>query len=70
MKRATCAATPEPDCWPIRGRVRWLTFHEYNAGTCEYYMDGVDETRTLHIPDSVTDASSRRIARLFRVKGA
>lgn len=68
MKRATCTATPEPDSWPIRDRMRWLTFYEYNAGTREYFMDGVDETRTLHIPESITASSSRRIARLFRIK--
>lgn len=57
----------EPDSRPAYGRVRWLTFHNYNACTRDYFESGEDESRALHIPASVTNASTRRIARLFGV---
>jgi hypothetical protein len=45
-------------------RVRWLTFYEFGSGSRREYERGEHESRSLHIPPSVTDASSRRIARL------
>lgn len=48
----------EPNSWPV-DRVRWITVH--NAPE---YDTGARESRTLHIPDTITPASSRRIARL------
>jgi len=50
--------------------VRWLTCYDWNKYTHEWFETGIDETRALHIPDSVTAASRRRIARLFRIRGA
>jgi len=46
-------------------QARWLTFHKWNDGTRDYYENGIDEQRALHIPDSVTPSSRKRIARLF-----
>lgn len=47
-----------PDSWPAH-RVRWITVH--NAAE---YETGTRESRTLHLPATITPASSRRIARL------
>lgn len=47
-----------PDSWPSH-RVRWITVH--NSAE---YETGARESRTLHIPNTITPASSRRIARL------
>lgn len=47
------------------GETRWLSFDKWNDGTSEYYATGIDETRSLHIPDSVTPSSRKRIWRLF-----
>lgn len=63
-----CGAA-EPDCYPPRG-VRWLTFHKWNDCTRENIEQGIDESRSLHIPDHITEASRMRICRLFRVRGA
>ena len=52
----------EPDS--THGRPRWLTWHDYKSVNDG---DSTDETRALHIPPGVTDASARRVARLFRV---
>jgi hypothetical protein len=54
----------EADEWPVRAP-RWLTNSEFNDGTREFYEQGVRESRSLHIPHHVTDASRRRIARLL-----
>ena len=48
----------EADSWPA-GRVRWVTV--FNSAE---YETGARESRTLHLPDTITPASSRRIARL------
>src|SRR6187401_3245659 len=50
----------EADSAPIRGRVRWVT-------VCNgmEFETGAQESRALHIPESVSEASSRRIARLL-----
>lgn len=53
----------ESDCSPMRGqRVGFVTVIN---GT--EYETGAQESRSLHIPESVTAASSRRIARLLGV---
>ena len=48
----------QPNSWPV-DRVRWITVHNSTE-----YETGARESRTLHIPDTITPASSRRIARL------
>lgn len=57
----------EADEWPVRAP-RWFTNAEYGNGTREYFEQGISESRSLHIPDGVTDSSRRRIARLLGVK--
>lgn len=54
----------EANEWPIRSP-RWLTFYKWNDGTHEYYTTGIEEQRSLHIPESVTESSRKRICRLF-----
>jgi hypothetical protein len=56
----------EADEWPVHAP-RWFTNHEYGNGTREYFEQGISETRSLHVPDGVTAASRRRIARLLGV---
>jgi len=51
---------PEPSASRI-SEARWFTHHAYD----EDYRTGAVEARSLHVPDSVTDASRRRIARLL-----
>lgn len=53
----------EADCWPVR-HPRWFTNDEYDQN----YRTGANESRSLHIPESVTEASRMRIARLLGVK--
>ena len=56
----------EPDSGIYPGaRVRWITI----ANQMEF-LTGEYESRSLHIPESVTAASSRRIARLLGVRSA
>ncbi len=62
------AAACEPDSFPARG-VRWLTFADWNDCTREQIERGISESRSLHFPDSVSEASRNRICRLFGVKG-
>lgn len=50
------------DSWPVKV-VRWITVH--NSAE---YETGARESRTLHLPDNVTPASSRRIARLLGIR--
>lgn len=57
----------EPDCYPAHG-VRWLSFYGWNESTHERICEGISEDRALHIPDHVTEASRRRICRLFGVR--
>lgn len=56
----------EPNSTPLRpgGRVRWITFHEFGSD----WRTGATESRSLHIPPSVTAATSQRIARLVSGK--
>lgn len=59
-------------CEPSDSRlanVRWLSFYRWNDGTRDYYESGIEETRSLHIPEHVTPASRQRIARLFGCVG-
>lgn len=58
----------EPDSYPPRG-VRWLTFANWNDGTREHIEKGIDESRSLHFPDSLTESSRARICRLFGAYG-
>jgi hypothetical protein len=60
-------ASYEANEWPLRAP-RWFTNYNFNDGTREYYEQGITESRSLHIPDNVTDSSRRRIARLLGVK--
>jgi len=53
----------EADCYPVHD-LRWLTNYEYD----ENFRTGARESRSLHIPDSVTSASRLRIARLLGVR--
>ena len=48
----------QPNEWPIN-QVRWITVH--NSAE---YETGARESRMLHLPDTISPASSRRIARL------
>lgn len=50
------------DSWPEKA-VRWITIN--NSAE---YETGARESRTLHLPDTITPASSRRIARLLGVR--
>ncbi len=58
------AGACEPDSYPPRG-VRWLTFDRWNYCTRENIERGIEESRSLHIPDHVTESSRLRICRLF-----
>jgi hypothetical protein len=59
----------DADCYPVNG-ARSLTFYQWNDCTRENIEQGIEEMRTLHLPDSLTEASRMRILRLFRVPGA
>lgn len=48
---------------------RWFTFYDVTNGTREYYETDVRENRSLHLPDDITAASARRIARLVGAYG-
>jgi hypothetical protein len=54
---------PEPSDSRI-GDARWFTFGGYEQN----WSDGIEEQRSLHIPDSVTPSSRRRLARLFGLR--
>lgn len=55
----------EANCWPTNG-ARWVT--AYNV---EYdYSSGSEESRSLHFPDEMTEASKIRLMRLLGVRGA
>jgi hypothetical protein len=58
----------EPDSYPPRG-VRWLTFYKWNDCTRENIEKGISESRSLHFPDNLTEASRARICRLFGAYG-
>jgi hypothetical protein len=47
--------------WPARA-VRWIT-----VDNSAEYETGARESRTLHLPATITPASSRRIARLMGI---
>lgn len=66
--RPAWSAACEADCYPVRG-ARWLTFHTWNESTREEIEQGIKESRSLHFPDSLTEASRLRICRLFGVYG-
>jgi len=55
----------EADCYPVR-EPRWLTFYKVD----ENYATGAETSWSLHLPETLTPASRRRIARLFNCYGA
>lgn len=61
------AHASEADEWPIVAP-RTFYFHDYNSETHDNYTTGVSESRALHVPEHVTPASRRRIARLLRLR--
>jgi hypothetical protein len=54
----------EANEYPVRAP-QWLTWPNWNENTREWYETSIIESRSLHIPEGVTSASRRRIARLF-----
>ena len=50
----------EPSDYPVR-YARWFTHYNYNND----FMTGAEESRSIHIPDSVSAASRKRIAKLL-----
>jgi hypothetical protein len=58
----------EADSFPPRG-VRWLTFDRWNDCTRENIQEGISESRTLHLPEQMTESSRRRVCRLFGLRG-
>jgi hypothetical protein len=67
--RADWARASACDEYPIRAP-RWFNFDDWNNGTREYFEKGITEQRALHVPDSVTPASRRRLARFLGLKVA
>lgn len=55
----------EANCLPIDG-YRWLT--AFNADDCPY--TGAETSHSLHLPEELTEATRRRIARLVGCYGA
>ena len=53
----------EANEWPVRSP-RWFTNYAFDANP----FTGETEQRSLHIPENVTPASRRRLARLLGVK--
>ncbi len=51
------------DEWPVKSP-RWLTNDEYD----EDFRTGARESRSMHIPNTVTPSSRLRIARLLGVR--
>ena len=58
----------EASSYPANG-CRWITAYKTNDGTREYYEQGIEESRSLHFPDSMTDSSRNRLMRLLGVYG-
>jgi len=54
----------EADSYPARN-VRWLTFYNWNDCTREQIEGGINESRSLHFPDTLTESSRLRVLRLF-----
>lgn len=54
-------------CYPMQAG-DWFHNDEYNHGTREYFEQGVEESRSLHVPRDITTSSQRRIARLLGVR--
>jgi hypothetical protein len=57
----------EPNCFPLRG-VSWLTFDNWNDCTRDQIERGINESRSLHFPASLSDASRARVCRIFGIK--
>ncbi len=60
------ARATEADEWPIQSP-RWFRFDDWNNGTHEYFQ-GITEVRSLHVPEHITPASRRRLARFLGLK--
>jgi hypothetical protein len=59
----------ETNEYPVRAP-QWLTWNNWNDCTRDQFEHGIVESRSLHIPDKITKASRRRIARLFGAYGS
>jgi hypothetical protein len=60
----------EPDCWPISHTHPPRSFRATQGSDRYLYAESEDdegESRTLHLPDSITPASRLRVARLLGV---
>lgn len=53
----------EADCYPVN-HPRWFTNYEYN----EDYTTGARESRSIHLPNHLTESSRQRIRRLLGVR--
>lgn len=51
------------DCWPIQSP-RWFTNDDFD----ENFQTGARESRSLHMPDNLSEASRQRIRRLLGVR--
>lgn len=51
---------PEPDCWPMEQGIRSISVDDW-----EGYMKQYNTTLTLHLPASISPASSLRIWKLL-----
>ena len=60
----------EADSYPIshKNPPRWFTNYEYGNGTRDYFEKGIEESRSLHLPDNITPSSALRVARLLGIK--
>lgn len=59
-------------CEPSDSRIkhaRWLTFTNWNEGTRDQIEHGIHEQRSLHFPETLTESSRVRVARLFGAYG-
>ncbi len=55
----------EANCYPVKDP-RWFTFYGYGHD----YTTGATENRSLHLPDSITESSKQRIAKLIGCSNA
>jgi len=60
----------EPSSWPYDPACPygWFTADNTNDGTREFYEQGIQESRSLHLPRDITTSTRRRIARLLGVR--
>ncbi len=48
---------------------RWFTFYDVNEGSREWFETDRRESRTLHLPESITPSSAMRLARALDCYG-